>query len=238
VLVRRSAAREGGGESASHRGRWRYVLAVGAPLLVIVGVSAYTLPIVMSRIDDGDRGARRIVGNDVALTWAPAGPGWNWRQPWGGYPSWQALALYGVPPVGLGDKPGLAPQRRTGDAFATAEQMRATNLCRYLSEDGSRLLDQPQGVWRMPTTGEVVRSLGRHGRNAGCTWNGKLGFMQCERRPDKESPLWAGDVPVIYYWTADSHSDRIGVFVAYNGAVNATYKPGGNPRHGYRCVKD
>jgi len=237
ALVRRARAR--GEVTASRwRSRWRYRLAIGLPLLLVLGVSAYTLPRVLTRVDDGERGARLIAGRDVALTWAPAGPGWNWRQPWGGYPSWQSIALYGVLPVGLEQKPGYTPQRTGGVGFATGEDMERYNLCRYLSDDGLVLLSAVQDVWRMPTTAEVVQSLGRHGQNAGCTWSGKLGFAECAAQPDKESPLWATDVPVIYYWTADSYDDRRGYFVSYNGAVNATYKPGGNPRHGYRCVRE
>jgi hypothetical protein len=61
----------------------RYVLAVGLPLLVTVAVSVYFAPILLTRVDDGDRGARLIEGNNVTLVWAPEGPGWNWMQPWG-----------------------------------------------------------------------------------------------------------------------------------------------------------
>jgi len=223
------------------RRRWRYLLAIGVPLLVFAGVSVNMLPVVLTRVDDGDRGARLIEGHGVTLVWAPQGPGWNWKQPWGGYPSWQSVALYGVPPVGLGDKAGYG---RQGDdpadyVFATGEDMAATNLCRYLGADGMTLMDEPQDVWLMPTTDEVVRSLGRHGRNAGCEWDGEIRRQApCDTLPDKESPLWATDHPAIYYWTADSYSEERGYFVAYNGTVNATYKPGGNPRHSYRCVRE
>jgi len=222
------------------RRHWRYVLLLGAPLIVAVGISAATLPIVLGRVDDGDRSARLIEGNGVTLIWAPEGPGWNWLQPWGGYPSWQRIALYGVPPLGLDDKPGYG--RRVDGAgegvYATAADMAERNLCRYLSADGTTLLDQPQDLWRMPTTDEVVRTLGRHGMNAGCVWRGNLGQAECAVRPDKESPLWAADQAPVYYWTADAYSDDQGYFVAYNGMVNATYKLGGNPRHGYRCVRE
>ena len=37
-----------------------YLLAVGLPLLVIIAFSVYWLPIVLGRLDDGDRGARFI----------------------------------------------------------------------------------------------------------------------------------------------------------------------------------
>jgi hypothetical protein len=222
------------------RNQWRYLLLLGIPLVIVVGVSAYMLPIVLTRVDDGDRSARRIEGHGVTLIWAPEGPGWNWRQPWGGYPSWQNIALYGVPPVGLGDKPGYGRQD-DGDediVFATEEDMAQTNLCRHLNAGGTALLETPQDIWRMPTTDEAVRSLGRHGENAGCTWQNE--FRQqvtCDVQPKKESPLWATDHPAIYYWTADAYSEALGYFVAYNGTVNATYKTGGNPRHSYRCVR-
>jgi hypothetical protein len=117
--------------------------------------------------------------------------------------------------------------------------MSQTNLCRYLAADGTMLSDELQDIWRMPTTDEVVRSLGRHGANAGCVWHGEVGKqVSCAVRPDKESPLWATDQPVIYYWTADAYSEERGYFVAFNGTVNASYKLGGNPRHSYRCVKE
>jgi hypothetical protein len=225
------------------RREWRYVLVIGLPVIVFAGMSAVMLPVVLGRVDDGDRGARRIEGNGVSLVWAPEGPGWNWQQPWGGYPSWQDIALYGVEPVGMGDKPGY--ERPEGGAaegdlrFATEADMARTNLCRYLRPDGTTLADEPQDAWRMPSTDELVRSLVRHGESAGCTWDGALqGRADCHVQPDKESPLWATDVPVIYYWTAEERDERSGAFVAFNGSVNATYERGGNPRHSHRCVRE
>ena len=91
----------------------------------------------------------------------------------------------------------------------------------------------------MPTTDELVRSLGRHGENAGCAWQGEYRIqVECDTRPDKESPLWSTEVPVIYYWTVDEHDERRGYYVSFDGVVNASYKSGGNPRHGYRCVRE
>ncbi|MGM0374007.1 MAG: DUF7670 domain-containing protein [Chloroflexota bacterium] len=241
LLKRRKLSEETQTHASWWRRHWRYVLAVGLPILIILSVSVYMLPIVLTRVDDGYRGARLIEGKDIELIWAPEGPGWNWKQPWGGYPSWQKIAIYGVPPVGLEDKPGYGRQD-TGDEavlYATEEDMAETNLCLYLNEEGTELMDEPQGIWRMPTTDEVVRSLTRHGENVGCTWQGeRRERVGCDRTPKKESPLWATDHPVVYYWTADVYSDSQGYFVAYNGTVNATVKTGGNPRHSYRCVKE
>ena len=56
--------------------RLAWLLAVGIPLLLVVVLAVEPLWRVSHRIDDGDRGARLIEGNGVALVWAPAGPGW------------------------------------------------------------------------------------------------------------------------------------------------------------------
>jgi hypothetical protein len=59
------------------RPRRRAVAAVvGLPLSTILVCGAAPALRVAGRIDDGDRGARRIAGRDVDLIWAPEGPGW------------------------------------------------------------------------------------------------------------------------------------------------------------------
>lgn len=217
---------------------WRVRLAVGLPVIVFAGASAWMLPVVLTRVDDGVRTARVIVGNGVALEWAPEGPGWNWQQSWGGYPSWQDVALYGHEPQGMVEKPGYGRIEDGVIVYATAAEMQATNVCRYLSSDGLELLPELQDSWRMPTADEIVRSLGRHGENAGCVWNGVVGVQaECEIQPDKESPLWSTDLAPIYYWTVEETGLERGVFVSFNGWVNAAGKTGGNPRHSYRCVR-
>jgi hypothetical protein len=45
-------------------------------------------------------------------------------------------------------------------------------------------------------------------------------------------------LPSVGRFSADAYSDEDGLFVAYNGTVYSTSKLGGNPRHGYRCVRD
>ncbi len=62
--------------------RWAMLLTVGAPALVAVVSGAYPAYLVVTRVDDGNRGERTIVGNDVTLNWAPEGPGWGRGTTW------------------------------------------------------------------------------------------------------------------------------------------------------------
>ena len=122
---------------------WRrnfwYLLAVTPVLLIAIGMSVYSLPVVLTRQDDGGRGIRRITGGDgITREWAPEGPGWNWKQDYGGYPSWNMIALYGVDPIGMDDKPGYDTNE---GQFASPEEMEQYNLCLVLSEDGLTLQD-------------------------------------------------------------------------------------------------
>lgn len=217
------------------RRNFRYVVVLGVSFAVFAVTSATQLPNILMRVDDGDRSARIIEGNEVRLMWAPEGPGWNWKQPWGGFPAWDSIALYGVEPIGIDvDKPGYDDV----DKHATAQDMATTSVCHYLSEDGTTLMDAPQNVWRMPTVDEIVRSLPKRGDNAGCTWTRGERRADCETLPDKETPLWAPDQPPIYMWAADESSDTDAHYVSYNGWINDQPKQWGNPRHGYRCVRE
>lgn len=209
----------------------RLVLAIGIPLIAAIVVSAINLPIVLTRIDDGIRTARRIDGTSGSLIWAPAGPGWNWKQDFGGYPSWDSLATYGIEPIGLDSE-------KLNGAHAIARDMENFNLCVFLSENGMSLLSDPQNIWRFPTVDEIAGSLSQNNQNAGCKWNGETGKLKCKLSPDKETPLWAPDEPPVYYWAADSYDYESAYFVSYSGWVSRQPKNWGNPRHGYRCVKN
>ena len=136
-------------------------------------------------------------------------------------------------PAGVQDKDGEE------GAHARTEDMQTTGLCGYLSEDGTTLMVEPLGVWRMPTTDEIVRSLVLHGDNAGCTCDGRSQSADCRSRPDKETPLWAPDQSPIYYWSADEYDADQAYYVNYTGTiVSHQDKAWGNPRHGYRCVRE
>ena len=55
-------------------------LLAGPPLALIAAISLWMAPRIATRFDDGNLGERRVLGEGVALSWAPAGPGWP-RQP-------------------------------------------------------------------------------------------------------------------------------------------------------------
>jgi len=212
----------------------RFLIPPGAFLVVGIACTAVNWHIFL-RVDDEDRGIRWIQGNGVTLEWAPAGPGW--AQSTNAVPgnlSWNQIALYGLDPVGFAEKPG----RESRDA--TQEEMERYGLFRYLAADGVTLAEEPQDVWRMPTVDEIVRSLVRDGENAGCSFpaDRERGRASCERSPDKETPLWAGEYAFIYLWAAREHDGAQAYYVGYTGAVGHQPKSWGNPRHGHRFVRE
>jgi hypothetical protein len=218
------------------------VVTLAPALLVVILVTVHFVPLLRARHDSGDRSAQRIPGNGVSLVWAPEGPGWNWR-PWGDqgrWLSWDDIALYGAPPLGIQVK----PKWQEGDSHATQADMEATGLCRYLSEDGTRLMPDSQDGWRMPTADEIVRSLVHGGESAGCTWDGTSAQAECDRQPNKDTPLWAPDQAAIYYWAADEYDADSAWYVPYTGGlryggvIGPQPKHWGNSRHGFRCVRE
>ena len=224
-----------------------FIIAYTPPLLTAIVVTALFAPLVLSRYDDGDRDARLIRGNGVSLIWAPSGPGWSegvgpsqdeGKLLDGANLSWNAIAFYGVPPVGFGDKTGYTGRN------ATETDMQVMGLCRYLSEDGTALLHEAQDIWRMPSTDEIVRSLVRKGENAGCSWDGVSMHAECNIQPNKDSPLWAPEASVIYYLAADEYDEDSAWYVPYTGGglfggvIGHQKKTDGNSRHGHRCVKN
>lgn len=114
----------------------------------------------------------------------------------------------------------------------------ARRACEHLDASGTVLLELPQRIWRLPSAEETVRSLVRHAKNAGCTWNGRRGRAPCRIRPDKETPLWDPAAPVIYLWTATEADPSSAYYVAYNGNVYVADKSVRLGSLGYRCVRE
>ena len=224
---------------AQTRPRTHYLAAIGVPLLLALALAIWPAYRVIHRVDDNYRGERFIQGNGIALHWAPAGPGWD-RD---GGVAWNEVALYGKGGAGFeGKRFGTDGLCDGSDAWAThcasQEDMLTHNVCLYLDREGTQLMPTRQDIWRMPTTDEVVRSLVRHGDNAGCAWDGTVGRASCEIRPDKETPLWDPQARVVYYWTADEATEGEVYFVVYFGEVVAVPKFMAVGSRGYRCVRE
>lgn len=228
------------------RRNMRYLVVFIPSVLVAIGVTILFTPLLSTRFDTGYRGAWHTCGNGVDLIWAPVGPGWSEgvgpSQDAGellpeANLSWNEIAFYGVKPAGLGDKPNLQGRN------ASEADMQATGLCRYLSGDGSTLMAEPQNIWRMPTTDEIVRSLVRRGENAGCVWDGQARSAECLVQPNKDTPLWDPDASLIYYYSGEEYNEGSAWYVPYTGGgfyggmIGAQSKNGGNSRHGFRCVR-
>ncbi len=114
----------------------------------------------------------------------------------------------------------------------------ARRICRHLNAEGTGLADTPQEIWRLPTVDEAVRSMVRHGENAGGVWDAEMGRASYATMPDKESPLWDTHSKVIYWWTSTEVDEQQALIVVYNGGVwprNKTIRPG---YLAYRAVRD
>jgi len=116
----------------------------------------------------------------------------------------------------------------------------AQRICRFLSEDGTALMEEEQNIWRLPTVEEAIRSMMLHGENAGGTWDAKTETAEYDRTPDKESPLWDTHSKVIYYWTADTvpKNEKQAYIIVYNGGVYARTKTNSQAYLSFRAVKE
>ncbi len=113
----------------------------------------------------------------------------------------------------------------------------AVRRCRYLTEDGLTLADEPQDIWRLPTVDEAVRSMHRHGKHCGGRWDGESEFPSYRVKPDKETPLWNVHSNVIYWWTADETDEDHAYRVCYNGRIKSTKKTWAPSYFAFRAVK-
>jgi hypothetical protein len=77
------------------------------------------------------------------------------------------------------------------------------------------------------------------GEHAGCTWDRETRDVTCEHPPNKDTPLWAPDQEPIYYWSGEEYDEESAFYVGYTGQrAHRQPKGWGNPRHGYRCVRE
>jgi len=135
----------------------------------------------------------------------------------------------GVNLIWAPDGPGWP---RTGSNWDEAQK-----VCQHLGEDGLILASTPQDIWRLPTVGEAVRSMARHGQNSGGVWDADAAKATYETTPDKESPLWNTHSQVIYWWTATEVDEEKGYIIVYEGKVWPRTKQLSQDYLGFRCIK-
>jgi hypothetical protein len=116
----------------------------------------------------------------------------------------------------------------------------AQKICKYLSEDGTAIMEKEQNIWRLPSVDEAVRSMMLHGQNAGGVWDPVEEKAIYERTPDKETPLWDVRSKVIYYWTADTsiQDERQAYIIVYHGGIYDKRKIDGQSYLSFRAVKE
>ena len=113
----------------------------------------------------------------------------------------------------------------------------ARDRCAHLTADAGGLDESPQGIWRLPTVDEAMRSMAYRGRNAGGTWDARPERATFRVLPDKEAPLWDPFSPVVYLWTADESAGQRAYFVSFEGRAFTRPKRASPQYQGYRCVK-
>jgi len=125
----------------------------------------------------------------------------------------------------------------------TSEQMNdkswkeVSDLVAHLNEDGKTLSDTVVNIWRLPSVGEAVASLTRNGKNCEGKWNQSTAKATYDIMPDKESPLWKINSPIVYWWTLTEVNDSTAYRLVYNGGVQKQNKKIKMGSLGYRAVK-
>lgn len=114
----------------------------------------------------------------------------------------------------------------------------AKKACEYLEEDGTATAVQPQGIWRLPSVEEAVRSMALHGQNSMGVWDEESATASYKSSPDKESPLWNTLSQVIYWWTATEAEKGRAYIIVYDGKVWSRTQESAYGYLGYRCVRD
>lgn len=114
----------------------------------------------------------------------------------------------------------------------------AKEICKRLNSDGTKLEKEAVNIWRLPTVDEAVRSMVRHGENAGGTWNTTKKRADYKILPDKESPLWNIRLKTIYWWTSTEADTSKAYIIVYNGGVWPRMKTLKADYLNFRAVKE
>jgi hypothetical protein len=114
----------------------------------------------------------------------------------------------------------------------------ADSICASLTDDGRGVAATRQNIWRLPSVEEAVRSMARHGKNAGGSWDSIAARAEYAVEPDKESPLWDSWSPVIYWWTSTPVDEGNAYKIVYNGQVWPARRKTHLAYFAFRAVRD
>lgn len=159
----------------------------------------------------------------------------------GAYPWWQAFhrlddGNYGMRQVEGNNLTLVWAPEGPGWPTQGSSWQKATDACEHLTKDGRSESSLPQGVWRLPSVDEAVRSLVYRGHNAGGTWDSVHQSAHFRVPPDKDFPLWKVHSQVIYWWTATEVDHQTADYITNNGAVHSHDKRSAGDYTAFRCV--
>ncbi|MBC7194162.1 MAG: hypothetical protein H5U37_00655 [Caldisericia bacterium] len=198
-------------------------------LINLIIVFSFGTPLFLrniNRLNDGYRGEREIKGFEINLTWAGEGVAFHFQSK--GNLSWNEIALYGKDKIGFENKRYI---------YATKEDFEKYNMFRYINYEGTELTEEILDYWRLPTIDELTRTMYRKGKCVGVPWNGKTNRQNYEIVPDKETPLWLPDEPVIYYLSSTEANEKEVYAISYNGTVFKINKSTVLGSLGFRAVR-
>lgn len=231
----------------SFRAYWKQTLTVVLVLVVILGFATPLFIRNINRMPLEHFSETTVEGNEITLTLAGDGPGWLYSNQhkirFGGRErsglSWNEIALFGMEPIGFADKRYGLFYDGTKESiyYATQEDFVKYNMFRYLNREGTELTETTQDFWRLPTAEEYARIFTRQGKNAGGTFDPETGRASYKTTPDKEGPIWAPDMEVIYYWTSSSHDEDEAYDVTFSGDVRRVTKTTAQDYRGFRAVR-
>lgn len=204
--------------------RVNFLILINLIIIFLFGTPLYFRNI--NRLNDGYRGEREIVGFEIKLIWAGEGVSFHFKSK--GNLSWNEIALYGKGEIGFEGKRFI---------YATKEDFERYNMFRYINYEGTEITKEIQDYWRLPTIDELTRSMYRKGKCVGVPWNGKEGRQNYKITPDKETPLWLPDEPVIYYFSSTEANEKEIYTISYNGNVIKRDKSSVLGSLGFRAVR-
>lgn len=116
----------------------------------------------------------------------------------------------------------------------------AVEICKYLSEDGTQIMDEEQNIWRLPSVEEALKIMSLHEENCEGIWDPETEKATYKMKPDKESPLWDVHSKVIYYWTSEisDPDEEKAYIIVYDGGVFERYADSSYAYLSFRAVKD